>query len=439
MKLAGTTLTKGTDYTVAYTNNVNAGTAKVTVTGIDNYSDTATAEFTINKKALSDCTVTVDDAYYVGTATDLKVYPKVTVKNGNVTLTEGTDYTTDEYKNNTSMATSVLNASVTDTSSWTYPQVIITAVDGGNYSGSAKPTFEIDKLDITSSDVTINTSKTEYTGKNIDPYDILKLSVTYNSTTTELKGASDGTGDYTITVLDSTGAASTLKDMGVYNLIITGTNNCENSITMQFTVTERSLSNNYHYYYYDGAFVGNWDYSSSLSKDNDGVTKGYICKGGLKGDSLTITVYDKTSVTEGSDNVPTVSILDSEVTVNDSPYQLVEGTDFTVSVSNATTSGTAAWNKTATTDYHATVASSSPAVTITGMGNYKDSITLPFNIGTKISDDVFTITYTVGSDTYKYDEDYDNPSTDTARWQYTYNGVAQKPTVVGILPSGCIS
>lgn len=43
------------DYTVRYTNNVNAGTATVTVTGIGNYNGTATAKFTI---AASDNTST---------------------------------------------------------------------------------------------------------------------------------------------------------------------------------------------------------------------------------------------------------------------------------------------------------------------------------------------------------------------------------------------
>ena len=47
--LDGTTLTKGTDYTVTYSNNKNAGTAKVTVTGTGAYAGTATATFKIKK------------------------------------------------------------------------------------------------------------------------------------------------------------------------------------------------------------------------------------------------------------------------------------------------------------------------------------------------------------------------------------------------------
>ena len=47
--LNGTTLTKGTDYTVTYSSNTNAGTAKVTATGTGTYSGTVTASFKIKK------------------------------------------------------------------------------------------------------------------------------------------------------------------------------------------------------------------------------------------------------------------------------------------------------------------------------------------------------------------------------------------------------
>ena len=53
VKDGSTTLTSGTDYTVSYSNNTNAGTATVTVTGKGNYSGTKTASFTINKAALT--------------------------------------------------------------------------------------------------------------------------------------------------------------------------------------------------------------------------------------------------------------------------------------------------------------------------------------------------------------------------------------------------
>lgn len=48
----GRTLTAGTDYTLAYADNINAGTATATVTGTGNYEGTNSATFTINPKKL---------------------------------------------------------------------------------------------------------------------------------------------------------------------------------------------------------------------------------------------------------------------------------------------------------------------------------------------------------------------------------------------------
>lgn len=49
VKLDGKTLVQNTDYTVAYANNVNPGTATVTITGKDFYTGTKNATFTITK------------------------------------------------------------------------------------------------------------------------------------------------------------------------------------------------------------------------------------------------------------------------------------------------------------------------------------------------------------------------------------------------------
>ncbi len=51
VEMNGKTLVKDTDYTVAYSNNKDAGTAKITVTGKGGYKDTASGKFVINKAA----------------------------------------------------------------------------------------------------------------------------------------------------------------------------------------------------------------------------------------------------------------------------------------------------------------------------------------------------------------------------------------------------
>ena len=78
--LNGTTLKAGTDYTVAYTNNIEVGTATVTVTGNGNYTGTATANFTITAAPVekvtpaveaNDITATLGDTLTItGTAKD---------------------------------------------------------------------------------------------------------------------------------------------------------------------------------------------------------------------------------------------------------------------------------------------------------------------------------------------------------------------------------
>ncbi len=62
--LDGKTLVEGTDYTIAYSDNIKAGTAKVTITGTGNYTETASREFTINKATYDMSDVSFEDASY---------------------------------------------------------------------------------------------------------------------------------------------------------------------------------------------------------------------------------------------------------------------------------------------------------------------------------------------------------------------------------------
>ncbi|MCR4901862.1 MAG: leucine-rich repeat domain-containing protein, partial [Butyrivibrio sp.] len=82
------TLTKGIDYTSAYSSNINAGAASVTATGISDYNgDSATATFSI-LKSIANCTVNATNTEYTGKATT----PTVTITDGSKKLTQGTDF-----------------------------------------------------------------------------------------------------------------------------------------------------------------------------------------------------------------------------------------------------------------------------------------------------------------------------------------------------------
>ena len=131
------TLVLDTDYTVAYTNNVNAGpNATVTVTGKGNYTGTKTAAFVINPLGLTaeNTTLTgVSASYpYTGSAIDPKVNVAVT---GIGTLAVTTDYTL-TYSDNTNAGTATITITGTNKADGS---------ETGNYYGSVTKTFEITK------------------------------------------------------------------------------------------------------------------------------------------------------------------------------------------------------------------------------------------------------------------------------------------------------
>lgn len=98
-------LTKDKDYTISYTNNIEAGDAAVTLTGKGNYTGSATKTFTIQPKPLSDSMMIISYGpyYYTGSA----ITPAVTVKDGSRTLTKDTDYTI-SYTNNINVGTATV-------------------------------------------------------------------------------------------------------------------------------------------------------------------------------------------------------------------------------------------------------------------------------------------------------------------------------------------
>ncbi len=121
------TLTKGTDYTVAYENNTNAGTGTVTVTGKGNYKGTLTKEFTITPAAIGKVTLESTKMTYTGKALKPKVTVTASVGGKTVTLIKGTDYTV-KYENNVNVGTAT-----------------VTVTGKGNFTGTVTKTFKIVK------------------------------------------------------------------------------------------------------------------------------------------------------------------------------------------------------------------------------------------------------------------------------------------------------
>ena len=89
----GKTLSQGTDYKLNYTNNINAGTATVTVTGQGDYEGTVEKTFTISKVAAAKVTVKLSSQKVNYNGSNTKI-PTVTLTDSNGrTLVKDTDYT----------------------------------------------------------------------------------------------------------------------------------------------------------------------------------------------------------------------------------------------------------------------------------------------------------------------------------------------------------
>lgn len=132
------------DYTITrYDNNTNAGTATVTVAGVDNYTGTMTGNFTIAAKNLQDSSIDVRCASKVSYEDGKECKPPVRVYDGSKELT-GNDYTV-TYENNTAVTTEYSKA-----------KAIVKGM--GNYTGQFTKEFEISKdiINITGATVTVN-------------------------------------------------------------------------------------------------------------------------------------------------------------------------------------------------------------------------------------------------------------------------------------------
>ena len=88
VKSGSAVLTAGTDYTLSYSNNTNAGTATVTATGLGNYAGaTGSAEFTIAKAAVALTWSGADTRTYDGKASNVTASVTNKIGNDDVTVT----------------------------------------------------------------------------------------------------------------------------------------------------------------------------------------------------------------------------------------------------------------------------------------------------------------------------------------------------------------
>jgi hypothetical protein len=195
---SGASLTEGVDYEIVYENNVNVGTntASYYVKGIGDYAGTVTGgTFTIKAQKLSDTTVTAEDVTYETTLPTVADLAKaITVKNGDVELVYGTDYTIS------------VNGSIKEGANTVK---ILKADDNDNYIGSTTATVNVVKVaDISTAEIAA-IANVAYTGEAQTP----ALTVTLGDKTLVQDT------DYTVEYTNNTEvgkATATITGIGAY-------------------------------------------------------------------------------------------------------------------------------------------------------------------------------------------------------------------------------
>ena len=213
VKMGDATLAEGTDYTLSYANNVEAGEATITITGTGAYEGTLTARFVIVKPELINLRTAgfaiadIPDQTLGETAPE----PALSVSDGTTTLTAGTDYTV-RYENNSVPGTA--RAVVTGT---------------GAYTGVIDKAFKVvsgaeERTSIKGAQISAISAQT-FTGNPIEPM----ISVTLNG-----KALEDGT-DYELSYDNNV-------NVGTARVLVTGIGTYEGTVDTTFVIAAVNLS-----------------------------------------------------------------------------------------------------------------------------------------------------------------------------------------------------
>lgn len=209
VKISGITLKKNSDYRVSYGNNVNVGTATVTIEGIGKYEGTVVKTFAIGKKNIAKCAVTLSGTSYAYTGSAIKPAVTVQVSSQNtVKLKNGVDYTL-TYSNNVKAGTATVTIKA----------------KGNNYTGSVAKKYTITKKSISKFKASLSTSVYTYNKKAKKPSVTVK-----NGKTTLKKGR-----DYKVTY------SSNVK-VGTGTVKITGIGNYSGTIKKTITINPKGTS-----------------------------------------------------------------------------------------------------------------------------------------------------------------------------------------------------
>ena len=213
VKLGETTLVAGTDYTLAYANNIEAGEATVTITGTGAYEGTLAARFAIVKPELINLRTA---GFSIADIPDQKLgesapQPTVTVSDGTTTLVAGTDYTVSYERND---APGMARIVVTGTGAYTGVIDKAFRVVSGEQQLTSIKGAQLSSL-----------SAQSFTGGAIEP----ALTVTLNG-----KTLTAGT-DYEVTYENNV-------NVGTARVVVTGIGSYEGTLETTFVINALSLT-----------------------------------------------------------------------------------------------------------------------------------------------------------------------------------------------------
>lgn len=200
-------LTQNKDFTVAYQNNVNPGTATITITGIGGFTGTVTRTFVIVPAKMSGITASGGPYIYDGAAHSIVVSAPA-----GSTITYSTDGINYSSTNPTLTNVGSLN-------------VFYKVAKNGYTTYAGKQTIKIKKRGIVEASVSLNTSTYVYDGSAKTP----SVVVTYGGMTL-VQGV-----DYTI------GYSKNIK-VGTALVKISGMGNYTGKASATFTITEATMS-----------------------------------------------------------------------------------------------------------------------------------------------------------------------------------------------------
>jgi len=145
------------DYEVVYSDNVDAGTAKISVSGHGNYKGILEKEYTINKASLESAEITLSKESYIYDGTAKK--PEVTVIFRNKNLT------TDDYIVSYSANINAGEAKV----------VVSAKENSKNFCGVTEKAYTINRASLNDATVSFEYKYYYYTGEYRKPAPIVKL------------------------------------------------------------------------------------------------------------------------------------------------------------------------------------------------------------------------------------------------------------------------